>query len=245
MGLQHTRSANSESETRLQYPAPLSTPELEHVAEALLTWFKEHARTFVWRTSKDPFLVLTAEILLRKTGARAVEQFLPTFLDAYPTVRALSSASETELTAALAPLGLGQQRAKQFHELARELTKTFGGEIPAELSDLLRLPGVGPYTAAMVASTCFGKPVPAVDTNIARVVSRVFGLIPSHAEPRKSTNIWDLTGLLVRAREDAVPDTTWAILDFAAAICTARRPKCLSCPLQEHCVWARTRIPPP
>lgn len=218
---------------------PACSPAPREIVGLLLSWFQQYGRSFPWRTSHDPFRVLIAEILLRKTGARAVEQYLPCFFLAYPAPEHLARAEEDALAGHLAVLGLSRQRARQLRDLAAMLVSQHGGKVPGDLHALLRLPGVGVYTAAMVASTCFGVQTPAVDTNVARLLCRVFGLKPSHAEARKSTNVWQLAGSLTQlARADSAR-LTWAELDLAAATCTARRPNHTACPLRDVCREAK------
>ena len=214
----------------------LTTPQ--SVSRQLLPWFALHGRSFSWRDTDNPFNVLIAEILLRKTGARAVEQFLSQFLAAYPDVVALANAPVEELTANLAILGLSVQRARQLRALGCRIFDDFNGAIPSTAKDLASLPAVGRYTAGIVASACFDLPEAAVDTNVARVICRVFGLTPSHAEPRKSTNVWAIASELVSASTARFARTTWAMLDLAAAHCTSRSPHCLDCPLRSLCRYA-------
>lgn len=217
-------------------------PDPRAVAETLLAWFARQGRTFPWREERDPYTVLIAEILLRKTRAAAVAAFLPPFLAHYPGIAALAVVPVTELAAELSPLGLGWQRARQLHELATSVLTEFHGEIPAAVSLLQALPGVGRYTAGIVAATSFDVPVPAVDSNVARVVCRVFGLIPSHAEARKSTNVWAQASELVAVHPDRPVQLTWAVLDLAASLCTARKPDCPHCPLRQFCVYGRAAL---
>lgn len=205
------------------------------VASRLLDWYANHGRTFRWRQRCEPFHVLVAEILLKKTGAKVVEAYLPAFIAAYPTAQAVAGSSLETLTATLAPLGLGHQRAQQLLDLAREIVATSDGVVPKTAGQMQLLPGVGRYTAGIVASTCFGEAVPAVDTNVARVISRVFGITPSHAEARKSTNIWQAAAMVVESGSPAGARVTWAMLDLGATICTARKPNHAICPLRAVC----------
>ena len=222
-------------------PLPDEAPEPRAVARQLLAWFAENRRVFTWRVSRDPFYVLLAEILLRKTGAWAVEQHLPRILAAYPDAYALAGAEEPGIIEVLSPLGLLRQRARQLQELGRTLVQQFDGQVPQEVEALARLPGVGGYTAGIVASTCFGAHVPAVDANVARLLCRVFDLIPSHFEARKSTNVWRLAAMLMQCTQEAGVNLTWAELDLAALVCTARKPDHAGCPLQTACLLVKRR----
>lgn len=209
------------------------------VSEALELWFAQHGRTFLWRRTAVPYEVLIAEILLRKTVASVVDRSLTQVLARYPSSISLAQAQLDDLVALLAPLGLVNQRAEQLHRLGHCLEIEFVGRIPRSVSELLRLPGVGPYTAAMVAATCFLEPIPAVDTNVARVLCRVFDIVPSHFEARKSPNVWQKAGALLRTWSISPAQFNWALLDLGALICTARQPKCPACPLSKVCDFAQ------
>jgi A/G-specific adenine glycosylase len=224
---------------RVAIDLPRAAPCPSVVASALYGWFSANGRRFSWRSTSDPYRVLIAEILLRKTGAAAVEALLPALFAAYPSARKLATALPGDLVRLLGPIGLGRQRGAQLHALGQRLVSDFGGAVPGKLAELLSLPGVGPYTAVMVAATCSGAPVPAVDTNVARVLCRVFGLAPSHFEARKSPNVWQAARTLLDAWPGPPTALSWALLDLGALICTARKPRCRSCPLQACCAFAR------
>lgn len=226
-------------------PLPPGAPEPATVARLLLQWFPTAGRLFSWRSSADPYYVLIAEILLRKTGAAAVEAFLPSFIASYPSPEALAEAPVEVLSGTLAPLGLSRQRAEQLKALSAALVTQHGGVVPAGVEALAALPGVGAYTAGIVASTCSGLAVPAVDGNVARLVCRVFGIVPSHFEARKSTNVWQLAARLMRYADSVPVRLTWAELDLAAALCRARRPDHEHCPLRAVCVQVRSADQPP
>ena len=223
--------------TQVASPQPPSlTPGA--ITAALLEWFARHGRSFPWRDTSDSYQVLIAEILLRKTGSRTVDRFLHRFFTLYPDMAALACAPVAALADELSVLGLSGQRARQLHDLARSPLLETGREIPSSVECLAALPGVGRYTAGIVAATSFGIPAPAVDTNVARVLCRVFGAVPSHAEARKSANIWALASAVVESSHKSPARVTWAMLDLAAAVCTPRKPRCETCPLYQLCVYA-------
>lgn len=206
------------------------------IVTSLLRWWQEHQRCFPWRKWQDPYRLLVTEILLRQTQAEAVASFLPGFLDMYPSARALAGSDEEILARVLQPLGLYRQRARQLRSLAAALLNRASGQLT--VAELQALPGIGPYSAGIVAAAT-GFPAAAVDTNVARVVCRVFGLEPSHAEARKSTNVWTAAERLLAAGSGSVR-VTWALLDLASQVCTARRPRCTECPVGPVCVSAPT-----
>lgn len=146
---------------------------LEQMRKDLLKWFKKNRRSFFWRVHNDPYTVIIAEILLKKTSAEAVNRFIPYFLERYGSIVEIYDTPEAELARMLAPLGLSSQRAKQMKELAAFLVQSYDGEIPCSRDELLKLPGIGEYTAGALLSVSFGKPEAIVDTNVARVMMRV------------------------------------------------------------------------
>ena len=219
--------------------SPLVLPSAETVSRLLATWHAVQSRQFLWRKTDEPYAVLIAEILLRKTVADTVQEILPSFLARYPNPSSLALCHIDELEIALMPVGPSKQRAMQLRGLAESIQSRFHGQIPPTALELATLPGVGGYTARIVAATCFAIPEPAFDTNISRVILRVFDIFPTHAEARKSPNIWAAARDLVRSSNQPPAHVIWAVLDLASAICTRRDPRCHACPLREHCLYAR------
>jgi A/G-specific adenine glycosylase len=207
----------------------------------LIAWFDRNGRSFVWRERREPFVVLIAEMLLKKTSANAVNQFLPHFLDRYGDVFALNNATFEELEGALAPLGLSAQRGKQLKSLARALVQSHDGVIPSERDKLLQLPGIGEYTAGAVLSFAYGKPEAIVDTNVARIIIRFYGIEPSRYEARRSPEVWEKAWQLADQKSKCSHKINWALLDLGALICRSRTPKCVDCPLKSDCAFVTLR----
>lgn len=212
-----------------------------NLRDELLKWFVENGRSFSWRKSTTPYVVLVTEILLKKTTAGAVERFLPEFLAQFSDPFSLTECSVEELRDFLAPLGLSMQRAVQLKSLAGELIRNYGGQVPSQLSELLELSGVGPYSASAVCCYAFGQIEAPVDTNVARIIVRFHGISPSRYEARKSPEVWELAREFVGQDTKTVREINWALLDLGAQICTARKPKCSMCPLIGGCRFARDR----
>jgi len=204
----------------------------------LVAWFHTNGRKFIWRENKEPYVVLISEVLLKKTSARVVNQFLPSFLQTYGNVYAMNRATLKELEDALAPLGLSVQRGKQLQSLARTLVQSYEGVIPDERDKLLQLPGVGEYTAAAVLCFAYGKPVAIVDTNVARIVTRFYGIEPTRCEARRSPEVWEKAQCLVNQNSKHSRETNWALLDLGALVCKPSGPKCDECPLSSNCAFA-------
>ncbi|GAB1541748.1 hypothetical protein NUACC21_44200 [Scytonema sp. NUACC21] len=197
----------------------------------LLTWAKLHRREFPWRNTQDPYAILVAEFLLQKTNAPSVASLYQSFLERYPTVSALADASLAEIANFLQPLGLAF-RAERLHKSAQIVVKDCEGKIPEQEAQLLRLPGVGKYIARSVCANAFGQSKAVIDTNVARILERFFGLEGGRVKSR--------CPLLWKAAEQAAPKTkvgAWnlTLFDFGAAVCRARNPLCSECPLQQQC----------
>ncbi|MFC1924633.1 hypothetical protein ACFLXA_04645 [Chloroflexota bacterium] len=216
--------------------------EASLICSELLQWFDKNGRVFFWREHNDPYTVLLSEILLKKTSAESVDRFLPGFLERYGTIKKLYRTSESELVSILAPLGLSSQKAKQLMELAVSLLKSHGSKVPNDKDELLKLPGVGEYTAGALLSFSFDIPEAIVDTNIARVIARVWGITPSRCEARRSPEVWDKARQLINKQPSQAARINWAILDLGALICKSRQPKCKECPLNAICTFANQEL---
>jgi A/G-specific adenine glycosylase len=205
---------------------------------AIRSWSGVHARQFAWRSlDRGPYDILVAEVLLKRTTAEAASRIYDSFLDKYPDLTALGRATEEELATELRSLGLYSQRAKGLVKLVRYLTAKEGGLIPDTFDRLMRVPGLGNYSARAILSFAYGKPAAVVDTNVVRVLGRVFHqVIP--AQP--STNLMQKTA-------DSLIPRTWhrqfnfAMLDLGRLICRSSKPICNSCPLSDICDHANHR----
>src|SRR6266536_4205140 len=151
-----------------------STPERRKAfTRKLLAWYKRAARDLPWRRTRDPYAIVVSEFMLQQTQVSRVTEYYPTFLERFPTVYDLARARPKAVREAWDGLGY-YARASNLHALARVVSRDFDGRVPENPQALVKLPGVGPYTAGAVASFAYEKPVPAVDTNVARVIRRVF-----------------------------------------------------------------------
>lgn len=205
----------------------------------ILEWAGRHGRDFPWRHTEDPYRVLVAEMMLRRTRADQVVPVYQRFVARFPDVASLAAASEAEAAALLRPLGLAW-RVPAFRQLARQILERWGGRLPLSRDALLTLPGVGDYVASAVLCFAGGVAVPIVDTNTVRVAGRFFGF-PTHAESRRLRHVREAVARLVTP--DAPRESSLALLDFAALVCVAGRPRCEQCPVSLSCAWFRASRP--
>ena len=188
-------------------------------------------RDLPWRRTRDPWEVLVAEVMLQQTQVSRVIPAWTGFLDLFPTPRACASAPQSEIVRAWEGLGY-HRRAVALHGAAREVVARFGGELPDNLSDLLSLPGVGPYSARAVLAFAFEDDVAVVDTNVARILSRAVA-----GEALGAKQLQEIADALVPKGNGWAHNQ--AMLDFGALQCTSL-PRCQGCPLRRSCQWARS-----
>ncbi len=198
----------------------------------LMAWFARSHRPMPWKGEKDPYLVWLSEVILQQTR---VEQGLPyfeRFRAAYPDVGSLAEAPEDELMKMWEGLGY-YSRARNLQQAARFIVQELGGQFPATYDGLLRLKGVGPYTAAAIASFAFGLPHAVVDGNVFRVLARFFGI---EASVDSSAGKKQFAGLAQALLSREQPGShNQALMDFGATQCTPRSPNCTACPLHTAC----------
>lgn len=208
----------------------------------LLAWYTRHRRALPWRGLTDPYAVLVSEIMLQQTQVVRVREYFPGFLRRYPTVEELAAAPDDAVRESWAGLGY-YARARNLHSAARQITADHGGTVPRDPEVLRRLPGIGRYTAGAVASIAYGDPVAAVDTNVARVLSRVFRVRGAAKSARRERTLWALAAALLPPRRAG--DWNQALMDLGATVCLARRPRCAICPLGAVCASRAVLTPKP
>ncbi|MFY0612322.1 MAG: A/G-specific adenine glycosylase [Hyphomicrobiaceae bacterium] len=218
-----------------------SVAEMQHVCAAdtdvprdLLVWYDRERRDLPWRYAPgapaDPYRVWLSEIMLQQTTVKTVIPYFHKFTEIWPTVQDLAGANEEAVLQAWAGLGY-YSRARNLHACARQVVEAFGGNFPKRESELLTLPGVGPYTAAAIASIAHGERATPVDGNIERVVARLFAV--RQPLPDAKRQLRDLAVTLTP--ELRAGDFAQAMMDLGATVCTPKRPSCLVCPLQDVC----------
>ncbi|TCK30456.1 A/G-specific DNA-adenine glycosylase [Ancylobacter aquaticus] len=200
----------------------------------LLAWYDRHQRRLPWRAPpgarQDPYRVFLSEIMLQQTTVVTVAPYYEAFLRRWPSVEALARAPLAEVLSAWAGLGY-YARARNLHACAKAVAERHGGQFPADETALLALPGIGPYTAAAIASIAFERRAAPVDGNWERVLARLFAVSDPLPKARPKLRALALT-LLPQARYG---DFAQAMMDLGATICTPRKPACVLCPWQSPC----------
>jgi A/G-specific adenine glycosylase len=214
----------------------------EALRAAALGWFDREGRRFAFRGTRDPYAVLVSEVILQQTQVGRGEPAWRAFMGRFPTIEALAAASPAEVLRAWAGLGYNR-RALGLRAAAIAVVERHGGRLPDDLAALQALPGIGPYTARAILAIAHGRPVGAVDTNVRRVLGRVFaghGARWDPGAPLPAPRLQVLADALVPA--DRPADWTAALMDIGASFCRPRRPDCAACPLHGACRYASTAI---
>jgi A/G-specific adenine glycosylase len=213
----------------LPIPPP---PDRRRFRQRLLAWYRRHGRDLPWRKTDDPYHILVSEIMLQQTQVDRVLPKYAEWLDKYPSMHVLAAAPEHEVTEAWYPLGYNI-RPRRLQSIARESVAKYGGQLPSDEATLRSFKGIGAYTAGAIRSFAFRERAAILDTNVARVLFRVFvaaGDPKSHAMKR---HLWKISEIVMPQRQ--VFDFNQALMDFGAMICVARQPKCLVCPMAKSC----------
>lgn len=205
------------------------------VRRAILKWFQRHGREFTWRHSENPFHILLAEILLRRTTAAAVARVYPGFVRRFKEPEDLASARLLTLEKKVSSLGLQSVRARHLREMARRILLQHNGAVPQEDVALRALPGVGRYVSAAVRNFAFGIAEPLVDGNVVHLVNRVFST--GFTGPNDA-RAWLFMGQFGGRKQQK--QLYWGIIDIVAAVCLRRNPRCSQCPLNNCCDFMGT-----
>src|SRR6266566_8147273 len=210
-------------------PAP---EQVVRVHSSLLQWYAAEQRDLPWRSTRDPYAILVSEIMLQQTQVDRVLPKYQQFLAAFPTLADLAAASTADVISVWVPLGYNR-RAVSLQSIARQVMAEYDGHIPKTIDELLKLKGIGRYTAGAIACFAYHKQVATVDTNIRRVLHRIFlGL--EYPEPKLNND------QMLSLAEQVLPhgeayDWNQALMDLGATICTSNNPQCTRCPIQQTC----------
>src|SRR5271163_3083578 len=192
----------------------------------MLAWYEAHGRDLPWRANRDPYRVWLSEIMLQQTRVAAVIEHYQEFLQRFPTVEKLAAARENSVLAAWSGLGY-YRRARMLHQAAKLIVRELHGCFPPAEAELRKLPGVGRYTAAAVASIAFGESTAVVDGNVERVLHRLSSKRYS-GEP-----LWAMANTLLDPRRPG--DHNQAMMELGATVCLPRQPLCAACPVMRFC----------
>lgn len=204
----------------------------ERIRHAMLSWYRKGHRDLPWRRTNDPYRIWISEIMCQQTQVDTVVPRYERFIDRFPNVRALATASEEAVCEEWAGLGY-YSRARNLHRAAGWVVKENGGEMPGSADALRELPGIGRYTAGAIASIAYGEAAPIVDCNVARVLSRLF--LVEHA-PNSSSGQRALWALAEQLVPDSDPGAfNQSVMELGALVCTPKRASCLLCPLRSDC----------
>ena len=203
----------------------------EEIQIHLIKWGKKNLRDFSWRKNRTPYRILISEMLLKRTTASAVKRFFPTFIKKFPNFSAIIKVETNELEDELKTLGLQKTRARELKHIANQIITEYNGKIPDSLELLLNIKYIGQYSAGAILTLAFDKKMPMVDSNISRIIGRIFyNLIPEKHSQKKDREIMEI--LLPEKDFDIF---FLSMLDLSAKICSYRFTRCLCCPLNQLC----------
>lgn len=209
-------------------------------SKTIIGWYGQNARNLPWRKTKDPFKILVAEFLLQKTDVNKVGSVYKAFIERWPNPHKLYKAKVSSIIKIIQPLGL-KYKAKRLKSVAKVIAEKYAGEVPELQKELLRLVGVGRYIASALECFAFHKPVAVLDTNVIRILNRVFGLQSKRNRPRDDIQLWqEAQNLLPKSK---VREYNWGLLDYGALVCKSNRPLCGQCQMKKICLFYKNSIP--
>jgi A/G-specific adenine glycosylase len=203
------------------------------ITTELLQWFLLNKRDLPWRKTKDPYFIWLSEIIFQQTRiSQGIDYYLK-FVEKYPDIYDLASASEDEVLKLWQGLGY-YSRARNMLKTARQIVEEYNGAFPSELTELLKLKGIGEYTASVILSVCYDKPFAVIDGNVNRLISRLYNIHDFIDVPAGQHKIRQKVDLLLDKK--CPGDFNEAMMDFGAMLCTPQNPDCRNCPLQKYCI---------
>lgn len=198
----------------------------------LISWFRQNQRILPWRQTSSPYHIWVSEIMLQQTQVVSVIDYFNRFITAFPTITALAQADQQQVLKLWEGLGY-YSRARNLHKAAQFLIEQQKGQLPEHFDELQTIPGIGPYTAAAIASIAFGQAIPVVDGNVLRVSCRFWGIGDDIRLQKTKKQIFDQLFPLIQ--HFAPSDFNQALMELGALICSPQNPRCSQCPLQEQC----------
>ena len=207
-------------------------------SSGLLKWYGHYKRDLPWRGIKDPYKIWLSEIILQQTRVKQGLPYYLKFVENFPSVAHLARAEETKVLRLWQGLGY-YSRARNLHKCAKVICEKYGGSFPSTFEELQKLPGIGKYTAAAIASFAFGEAVPVVDGNVYRVLSRLFGIQTDISSPGAYREFFAIAKEMMP--EDSAGDFNQALMEFGATHCTPKNPLCLTCTFASCCIAMERR----
>lgn len=202
-----------------------------NLQKSLLTWYRNHARDLPWRRTKDPYKIWVSEIMLQQTQVDTVIPYYDRWLKRFPTIESLAKASLSDVMKLWAGLGY-YRRARMLHEGAKQVQK-LGGRLPSAVNELIKLPGIGRYTAGAIASIAFEQRAPIVDGNVIRILSRIYAI---HSDIGKLDTVKKLWQIAEEVLPDKyIGDFNQSMMELGATVCLPENPKCGVCPVEALC----------
>lgn len=198
----------------------------------LLRWYTQHARELPWRTSRDPYRVWVSEVMLQQTTVATIRSRFPRFIEEFPTVASLAAASEEQVLRAWEGLGY-YRRARGLHAAAKQIVAEHGGQLPDDVPTLMKLPGIGRYTAGAIVSIAFDKPAPVLEANTIRLFARLLGVRDDATTSAAQKQMWQVASELLPQAD--VARFNQALMELGSLVCTPREPDCPECPVSQWC----------
>jgi A/G-specific adenine glycosylase len=212
----------------------------KEIANNLLYWFEENKRDLPWRQTKNPYYIWISEIMLQQTQVETVKSYYIKFIKQYPNITDLAKANEDEVLKLWEGLGY-YSRAKRLMACAKIVVDKYQGKFPKDKELMLKLPGIGPYTAGAILSIAYNRKAPAVDGNVFRVISRIFNITEDITKPKSRKTFEKVTEDLLSSIEK-YGDLNQSLMELGAMVCTPLNPKCKSCPIMTLCEGVQTNI---
>ncbi|WP_076782633.1 A/G-specific adenine glycosylase [Balneola sp. EhC07] len=210
--------------------AELSNSEF---TENLLDWYKEHKREMPWREEKDPYKIWISEIMLQQTRVDQAWPYFENFMKVFPTVFDLAKADQQQVLKAWEGLGY-YSRARNLHSASKMIVEDYNGKLPETYDEIIKLKGIGPYTAAAITSIAFGLPNAVVDGNVIRVITRYFGIEDDVRKTGTVKEVQSLVNELISQKQPA--EFNQGMMELGATVCSPHNPDCLNCPIQSGCI---------
>jgi A/G-specific adenine glycosylase len=218
---------------------PPRSPDFQILARKIVWWFDQNARDLPWRRTRDPYAIWISEVMLQQTQVKTVIPYWEHWMKLFPGIQALAEAGEEEILKAWEGLGY-YSRARNLQKAARQIVLENRGEFPRTVRDVLKLPGIGRYTAGAICSIAFGQKTPILDGNVARVLSRLFVISGSAKETSTLKEFWRLSTELVENSGDSSA-LNQGLMELGATVCLPRKPLCRECPLKGRCLAQLTK----